>query len=81
MTNVLIGLGLVALGFLITLKSEWMLRNFGRVEWAEKHLGIQGGSRLFYKLIGLLTIIIGLLVTTDLFHGAMETILSPLLPK
>jgi len=81
MINILIGLGLIVVGFLISWKSEWMLRNFGRIGWAEEHIGLEGGSRLMYKLLGFLTIIVGILVLTGLFEGVMEKILSPILPS
>ncbi|OQB43764.1 MAG: hypothetical protein BWY03_00599 [Parcubacteria group bacterium ADurb.Bin159] len=81
MLNILIGIGLIIVGFLITVNYEWMLRNFGRIEWAETHLYLEGGSRFAYKIIGILIIFVGLLVTTGLFEGVMEKILSPLLPR
>ncbi len=60
---------LILVGCLFVLKTEWFLRNFGQVPWAEQHLGLEGGSRLFYKLIGLLVIIIGLMAATNLLGG------------
>lgn len=43
----------VALGALIVVKSEKLYNALGPVGWAEQHLGAEGGSRLFYKLVGL----------------------------
>lgn len=62
----LIGVGL---GFLIIWKSEWLYQNFGTVAWAEEHLGTEGGSRLFYKLFGLVLIFISFLGVSGLLGG------------
>lgn len=72
------GLILIAIGTLIVMKSEDLFRNFGRIAWFEKNLGTEGGSRLGYKLIGLIIIFFGLLMTTGTFDGFIKTILSPL---
>jgi len=80
MLKVFIGLIITAIGFLLVIYSEWFLRNFGRVAWAEKYLGTEGGTRLFYKFLGLLGIFIGLLIITGLFSSFAEWILSPLIP-
>ncbi len=72
------GLILIAIGTLIVMRSEDLFRNFGRIAWFEKNLGTEGGSRLGYKLIGLIVIFFGLLITTGTFDGFIKTILSPL---
>ena len=59
----------VGLGFLIIWKSEWLYQNFGTVAWAEEHLGTEGGSRLFYKLFGLIIIFISFLGVRGLLGG------------
>ena len=43
----------VVVGALIVMKSEKLYNALGPVPWAEQHLGSEGGSRLFYKLVGL----------------------------
>ena len=60
------GILIAAVGYLLIWKSNWLLNNFGRVTWAEKHLGTSGGSRLMYKLIGLTIVISGFLYATNL---------------
>lgn len=50
----------VALGFLVVWKSEWIYQNFGTVDWAELHLS--GGTRLFWKLMGIALIVLSFLV-------------------
>lgn len=77
--NIIIGVIIFAIGALITIKSEAMLNAFGRIEFFERQLGAEGGSRLGYKLIGLLAIFIGILVMTNLIGGFLEWVLSPIL--
>ncbi len=48
----------VAVGAIIVIKSEKIFNALGTVEWAERKLGTEGGSRLFYKLVGLGVILI-----------------------
>jgi hypothetical protein len=73
------GIILIASGALIVIKTEFLLENFGRISWFEEKLGSSGGSRLGYKLIGLIFIFFGLLLVTGLFNGFMETSLDPLI--
>ena len=76
--HIILGLLGVIVGTLFVMKSEWLLQNFGQVPWAEEHLGAEGGSRLFYKLIGLVIIIIGFLGMTGLLGGLVLGIFNPL---
>lgn len=69
----------MAVGVLIVIKSEVMLNTFGRIDFFERYLGVEGGSRLGYKIIGILAIFIGFLVMTDMIGGFLEWILAPLL--
>ena len=73
MIRVLVGIFITAAGFVIVWKSEWFLRNLGRVEWAEKHLGFEGGSRLFYKLLGIIIIFLGLFVISGIWQDILES--------
>ncbi|OGY41580.1 MAG: hypothetical protein A2Y82_01140 [Candidatus Buchananbacteria bacterium RBG_13_36_9] len=75
------GLILVVVGPLLVIKAEWFLENFGRIEWAEAHLGTEGGTRLFYKLLGIIFIFFGLTMIFNLFGGIVTWVFSPLLPK
>lgn len=54
----------VALGAIMVIKTDWFLNSFGTNAWAEEHLGTEGGSRLMYKLLGLLFIFISMLAVT-----------------
>ena len=69
---------MMCVGFGIVWKTEGMLRTFGRVDWAEAHLQIYGGTRMFYKLVGILLLLIGMLIVTGLGGGVASTILLPL---
>jgi hypothetical protein len=74
----LIGLAFIAVGVFFNMKTEWMLSNFGSIQFFEEHLGTDGGSRLGYKLIGILVIFLGILLVTGLFDGFMYWLVSPL---
>jgi hypothetical protein len=77
--NIVLGLVVAVVGALITIKSESMMSMFGRVAFFEKYLGTEGGSRLGYKLLGILVFFIGVMVMTNLFGSFMMWILSPLI--
>lgn len=66
MFHIIIGILLVAAGTVLIFKTEWFIQNFGTIAWAEANLGTSGGSRLFYKLAGLVLIFVGMLVATNL---------------
>ena len=51
--NIIFGIIAIVFGFVIVWKADWMMENFGRIAWADEHLGSEGGTRMFYKLIGL----------------------------
>lgn len=69
-----LGIILIGLGFLIVWKSDWIMNNFGRIPWAEKHLGMDGGTRLLWKLIGLLVIIGSFLYMTGALGSLVRLI-------
>jgi len=77
--NIIFGIIGIAIGVLLVIKSESILNVFGRIAFFEKYLGVEGGSRLGYKLIGLAVIFISTLVMTNMIGGFMEWVLSPLL--
>lgn len=62
-----IGVIVLAAGIGLILKTEWVLQNFGTSAWAEANLGYNGGSRLLYKIIGLILVLVGFLLITGLF--------------
>ncbi len=68
----------IYIGIMILLKAEWLLSNFGRIEWAERLLSTEGGSRLAYKFIGILVIIISFLYLTGGLGSIILSVLGPL---
>lgn len=68
----------MAVGFLFVLKTDSFLNNFGRLPFFENHLATSGGSRLGYKLVGMVVIIIGFMITVGLIGGFIAWLASPL---
>jgi cytochrome bd-type quinol oxidase subunit 1 len=54
----------IIIGTLMVIYTEWIVDNFGRSPWAERHLSTSGGSRLLYKLLGLAAILLALMMMT-----------------
>jgi hypothetical protein len=77
--NIIFGIIIAVVGALITIKSEAMLSMFGRVAFFEKYLGTEGGTRLGYKLLGILVFIIGVMIATNVIGDFMMWLLSPLI--
>lgn len=75
----ILGVLIIALGIYMVLKTEVVLKNFGSNSFFEKNLGTEGGSRLGYKLLGLLLIFIGLVIMLGMSDNFLEFILSPLI--
>lgn len=59
------GMLLVGIGFLFIWRTEKFLQNFGKITWAEIKFG-PGGSRMFYKLLGVIIIAVGFMLATNL---------------
>ncbi len=79
--QIALGILFIIIGPVMTIKSEWMLQNFGRIPWAEEHLGLEGGTRLFYKLLGIFLFFIGCVMAFGLFDDLVLAIFSPLFPR
>lgn len=78
MGRFILGTIIMAIGITIVIKAEWMLNNFGRIAFFEDKLGAEGGSRLGYKLVGMIFFFIGLLIMTNMIGGFLTWMLSPL---
>lgn len=74
----IMGMLIAGAGYMIVWKSEWLYVNFGAIGFAEKHLQTSGGSRLFYKIIGFLVVLVGFLIATDLVNTFFEATLGQL---
>jgi hypothetical protein len=79
MGHIILGIIMTAAGTYLVIKTEWFLNNFGRLSWFEEKLGSDGGSRLGYKLIGIVVIFIGIIVLTGSGNAFMMWLLSPLM--
>jgi len=68
--------GLVAIvgGYVVIRYTEWLLNNIGRIEFFERKMGNMGGSRLGYKLLGILLIAFGFMLVTNLVEGMGESL-------
>ena len=76
---ILVGIIILAIGALMVIKSEAMLSMFGRISFFEHYLGTEGGSRLGYKLVGLVVVFIGFLIMTNMIGGFLGWLLEPIL--
>lgn len=72
-----IGILGIVLGMILVIKSEWFFTFFGRIDFADKYLGTEGGTRLMYKLIGILFVIIALLYMTGGVESFLKAIFIP----
>ena len=66
-----IGLALTAAGFSMVFKTDWYLGFMGLNAWAEDKLG-GGGTRLMYKIIGVIFCFFGILAMTGQLNSLME---------
>lgn len=67
--NWFIALIVIAIGSLLVIKTQWIYDFTGPIDWAEEHLGTEGGTRLFIKLIGVLMIVGAFLGVTGILGG------------
>lgn len=72
-----VGLFVIALGFLLVWKSRALLNFFGEIPFAETKMFSIGGTNMFYKLIGVALIVIGFLILT----GDVQTSVAPYLDE
>ncbi len=76
MLNFVIGILVIITGALVTWKASWILKTFGRTKWAENHLS--GGSRIFYKLVGIAIIFLGFLIVSGLTKSILKSFMNML---
>lgn len=62
----IIGILVIVVGCLLVIKAEWFVQNFGTSAWAEQYLGTSGGTRLMYKLFGIVFIILAMMGMTGM---------------
>ena len=68
----------IIIGFLLIWRADWIMNNFGRIDWAELHLGSEGGTRILWKLIGLVVIFLAMLYMFGFVEGIITAIFAPL---
>ncbi len=69
-------LGAVA-GFMLVWKTSAVLSFTGRIDFAEKYLGTEGGSRLFIKIVGVLIIFVAWLYMFNMGGWILTTLFLP----
>ena len=67
----------IILGFLLVKYSNWIVNNFGAVSFAEDHLHSMGGTRFFWKALGILIIIVSFLVISGFVEPLLLKIFRP----
>lgn len=71
----------VVAGALIIIYTDWLVNNFGRIAWAEQHLSTEGGTRIFYKLLGMLVIFGAFLAVTGTLGDIVRGIFGSRTPS
>ena len=67
----------IVVGMILVLKSEWFFTFFGRIDFADKYLGTEGGTRLMYKLLGVLFVFLSLLYMTGGIESFLKAVFIP----
>ena len=65
-----LGIVISVIGFYMVYKTDTFREWFGEIPWAEDHLG-PGGTRLFYKILGVLVCTLGIFVVTNIIDGIL----------
>jgi len=73
----ILGILAIVVGSLFVIKTEWFIENFGSSAWAEQTFG-GGGTRLFYKVMGIVVIFISMMAMTGLLGPAVISIFGGL---
>jgi hypothetical protein len=66
--NIVLGLIGIAVGALMVIKTEGLVSAFGKSNWAEQHMGTSGGTRMMYKLIGIIVIVVSVMTALGLLQ-------------
>jgi len=74
----IVGILAIVVGTFMVIKTEWLIRNFGSINWAEEHMRSSGGSRMMYKLLGILFICLAMLGMTGLLGGIILSVFGRL---
>lgn len=80
LTRILLGLGIMMLGFVILKKTDLFRSWFGEIPWAEEHLG-SSGTRTFYKLFGAAVSVMGVFMATGIMSDILNGLASIFIRK
>ena len=78
LVRILIGIAVMVVGFFIVWKPRFFYDFMGHQMWAEKLLGVHEDEAAF-KIIGIIVIIVGMLIATDLIYGLLAWFFSPVI--
>jgi len=68
----------MAVGVLLVVKTEWFIQSFGTSEWAESKFGLSGGTRIMYKVLGIIIIFLSFMGLTGQLGGFVLSIFGGL---
>ncbi len=66
-----IGFLMIAVGTFEVMKSDWIIRNFGIIPWAEDKFG-SGGTWTFHKILGILIILLAFMLMSGQVEGILQ---------
>ncbi len=75
--HILLGLVIAAAGIALVLKTQAIINLLGPMDWAEAKLG-SGGTKLLYKLFGVLVVFVGFMIATNLWDAFLQATLGSL---
>ena len=75
MWHIIIGLIVMAVGFLVVWKPRYFLDFLGTQAWVEKIFAVND-QELAYKIIGIIVIFVGILITTNLIYDVLTAIVG-----
>jgi hypothetical protein len=80
MTRIIVFIIGTVAGVALIWKTEWFIQNIGKSAWAEDKMGMAGGSRTLYKLIGLLVIFFCWIYAFGMLEGCLAGTLGQVMP-
>jgi len=78
--NYVLGFIFIAIGFVVIWKSDWLYENIGAIEFAEEKLASYGGTKFFFKLIGVAIIILAFLFMGGGLGTLLRKVFAPKAP-
>lgn len=68
-----LGLAVMVVGFFIVKKTEVVFSWFGEIPFIEEKVGM-GSSRFAYKVIGMLTVFLGIFIATNIISDTLTSV-------